>query len=134
MGFAGTRRSMKGMRRLAVFLVFVSACASRAPALAQEKAEPSHAAATPRLPSATSHDNSDYRVGVHDVLEIRVYGQDDLSRTTEVTSKGTIGPSSSALSIYVIVTSKCFLQTRMFYVSFRSPRAVEFRYAATGFG
>ncbi|HVO29389.1 MAG TPA: polysaccharide biosynthesis/export family protein [bacterium] len=48
------------------------------------------ARATVAPPEATGHANSDYRVGPHDLIEVRVQGEEDLSRTTEVTSKGVI--------------------------------------------
>ena len=42
-------------------------------------------------PAPTRTTAADYQIGAHDVLEVRVYGEEDLSRTTEVTSKGAIG-------------------------------------------
>lgn len=67
------------MRRLLI-AAFALVTAAPLPALAADaEAVPTHA--TP----------ADYQVGAHDVLEVRVYGEDDLSRTTEITSKGSIG-------------------------------------------
>ncbi len=79
---------MRGMTRFAWIAVLVAA-----PAFAGTVASPIQtveAAKTIALPSA-SDPSSDYQVGPHDVLEISVYGEEDLSRTTEITSKGTVG-------------------------------------------
>lgn len=54
-------------------------------ALAGEPAAPS------AVPVTVDHDRSaDYVVGPQDVIEIKVYGEDDLSRTSQVAADGTV--------------------------------------------
>lgn len=94
---------MKGLRPLitALTLLFATAAsgaaptgetpatALEAPAAVSVPAVPLALPVSSGLPLETVGD-SDYTVGPDDVLEVKVYDEEDLSRTTQVTSRGTI--------------------------------------------
>jgi polysaccharide export outer membrane protein len=86
---------MKGFRELACLLLLAAAgatpAAAQAPPPTPSPAAPaSPAPASPAPASPVPTPEPEYRLGAGDVLEVTVFGNDDLSRTTTVQTNGAI--------------------------------------------